>query len=225
MKKLYLLMAISFSLLITAISCTPEPIPEPTPATFTVTNLIVTPLKAQPEEIITITAEVTNTGDTSGSYLAILILDDEMQAQRDVYVAPNTKGYVRFRVKGGMGNYTVSVGGVVASYTIELSAERQAEARYYYEIYLRYTNAVDLYLEQANKYRDMAIATYQSDAEKWNWEMAQAHANWMGEVLIDEDMHEFSDDFADISERYMVKARHAQDKAREYYGLYLKTKQ
>ena len=127
MKITYLFIATTLFLILGVVGCAAEPIPAPipapappppSPATFTVTNLIITPLIAQPTETITITAEVKNTGGTPGNYLAIFKLNDEMKAQRKVYITVGGKEYVSFQVRGGQGDYFASIGEISAGYTV-----------------------------------------------------------------------------------------------------------
>jgi hypothetical protein len=101
----------------------------PAPASFSVTNLVITPLVAQPTDAVTITAEVTNMGGTSGSYLAVLKLNDIPKAQQQISVPAQGKQYVSWQIKGGLGNLLVSVGEVSASYTV-LPSSTQASSQY-----------------------------------------------------------------------------------------------
>ncbi len=96
----------------------PLPAPAPVPASGGVTNLIISPLVAQSDEVVTITAEVTNTGGTLGEYLATLEIDGVRKSQQSIYVYPRSCSYVTFQVKGGRGVYSISVGGLSATYRV-----------------------------------------------------------------------------------------------------------
>lgn len=89
-----------------------------TPASFSVTNIVITPVEAQINETVTITAEITNTGGTSGNYLAVLRLNDIPEAQTQISIPAQGKEYVSWQIKGELGNYFVSVGEMSASYTV-----------------------------------------------------------------------------------------------------------
>ncbi|MFC1971504.1 CARDB domain-containing protein [Chloroflexota bacterium] len=54
------------------------------PPTFQVTNLAITPAVAKSGEVITISADVTNTSDTAGTYVATLWINDTVEAGKDV---------------------------------------------------------------------------------------------------------------------------------------------
>ena len=135
------LLLVSFVVLLLAIintSCSESmspsytyvPTPKPVqPASLSVTNIVITPLIAQPTDAVTITAEITNTGGTSGSYLAVLRLNDVPKAQTQISVSAQGKQYVSWQIKGGLGNLLVSVGEVSASYTV-LPASTPALSQY-----------------------------------------------------------------------------------------------
>ena len=129
--RLLLVVSVLMSLAIIAAGCsgsvqsleyvpTPEPPPLQTPASFSVTNMVVTPLVSRPDEAITITAEIRNSGDTADSYLAVLKLNGIPKAQKPVYIPARSKSYVSWQVKGGQGKYIASVGGLSTNYTVQL---------------------------------------------------------------------------------------------------------
>lgn len=174
MKIIYLFIATTLFLILGVVGCAsepppvPEPIPAlapppPSPAEFSVTNLVITPLIAQPTETITITAEVKNTGGTPGNYRAILKLNDEMQAQRTVYITVGGKEYVSFQVRGGRGNYFASIGELSAGYTVLPSVPSTQQAPIYrpptptdrYEPPFL-SSMRDSYLNQAESYQRQA---------------------------------------------------------------------
>jgi hypothetical protein len=110
---------IAVSLMIITTSCLQPKSPQTqSPASLSVTNIIITPVVASTNETVTITAEITNSGGTSGSYLAVLRLNDIPKAQTQISVPAQGKQYVSWQIKGGLGSCLVSVGEASASYTV-----------------------------------------------------------------------------------------------------------
>ena len=120
-------------LLVGVVSCDSEQVPgsmseyvvTPSPsqtlelAKFSVTNLTVTPQIAHSNEMITITAEITNSGGSAGYYTATLNVANVQKFQQ-VYVPAQSKEYVSFEVTGGAGTYFPSIGEMSANYTVFL---------------------------------------------------------------------------------------------------------
>ena len=94
-------------------------------ASFTVSNLSLSPTSVNPGQNVTITAEVTNTGGTEDSYTATLKINGAAQATKEVTLTPDASTTVSFVVEAGdaAGDYAVEIGGQSASFTIATAAE------------------------------------------------------------------------------------------------------
>jgi len=93
--------------------------PPPAPAAFSVTNLSVKPLEAQPKEAVTITVSVANTGGTEGRYTVVLEINGVKEAEKRVTVAAGRSRSVSFSVsKEDAGTYSLVVDGLSASFTV-----------------------------------------------------------------------------------------------------------
>ena len=97
----------------------PPPAPAPAPAAFSLSNLTVQPIEVQPNESVTITVSVANTGGTEGSYSVVLMINGVKEAEKRVTVAAADSQLVSFCVsKEEAGSYTVVVDGLRASFTV-----------------------------------------------------------------------------------------------------------
>ncbi|HEY87146.1 MAG TPA: hypothetical protein G4O06_03860 [Dehalococcoidia bacterium] len=89
------------------------------PAAFSVSNLSVQPAEAQPEEAVTITVSVTNTGDKEGSYTVVLAINEVKEAQKSVTVAADSSQDISFTTsKEEAGNYNVAVDRLSGSFSV-----------------------------------------------------------------------------------------------------------
>jgi len=98
-----------------------EPVvpPTPEPAVFSVKDLIIKPTEVQPKEAVTITASVTNTGGTEGSYTVILKINGVKEAEKSVTIAAGGSQDVAFSVtKEEPGSHTVTVDGLSSNFTV-----------------------------------------------------------------------------------------------------------
>jgi hypothetical protein len=101
----------------------PVPTPTPTPATLWVTNLSIHPTEVQPNEIVTITVSVANTGGTEGSYTVILKINGEKEAEKSVTIAAGSSEIVTFTVTRDIaGTYLVDVDGLIGVFTVKEKA-------------------------------------------------------------------------------------------------------
>jgi len=97
----------------------PVPPPPPVPAAFSVTNLSVTPLEVEPGETVTIIVLVANTGGEAGSYQVNLVINDLVEATKEVTVRAGLSKEVTFSVtREEAGSYTVTVDGQSGSFTV-----------------------------------------------------------------------------------------------------------
>jgi hypothetical protein len=93
---------------------------ETRPASFTIYNLMINPAKARPGESITVTTSVANTGDLTGSYNIILMVDDVFVDNKEVTVPGGTNKVVTFELsKDTIGSYSVGVNGLSGSFVVE----------------------------------------------------------------------------------------------------------
>jgi hypothetical protein len=92
---------------------------EPTPAKFEVSNLAVSPSQAQPDQKITISINVTNTGGKSGDYSLVLKIDGTVRSSKQVIVAAGTSQTVNFTTTGySAGKHQVEVSGLSGEFEI-----------------------------------------------------------------------------------------------------------
>lgn len=118
--------SLSFVLVLSLVACTgpastpeptpaPEPtsapLPEPTSALIQVTDLVVSPVEVKLGEVVVITADLTNTGDTEDSYIIELTINDTTVLMSEVTVPAGETGKLRFlNREESKGIYVVSLG-------------------------------------------------------------------------------------------------------------------
>ncbi|MFC1912785.1 PGF-pre-PGF domain-containing protein, partial [Chloroflexota bacterium] len=89
------------------------------PAAFVPSILTVSPSQVEPGEEIAVSVTVTNTGDLSGSYDVVLMIDNVVEATQAVTLAGHTSQTVTFAVqKEVVGNYSVTVDGLTKSFVV-----------------------------------------------------------------------------------------------------------
>ena len=104
--------------------------PPPTPASFSLSNLSIEPLEALPGEMVTITATLTNTGGTSGSYDVTINIDSIEGDTHTITVGPGSNQNVVFEVhRDNSASYEVAVGNLSGSFTV-LSGDLVLEAAF-----------------------------------------------------------------------------------------------
>lgn len=94
----------------------PKPEPEvqvpPSPAAFSLSSFSVRPMRVTSDEKATASITVTNTGGTRGNYIAILSVDGEKQATRDVVLGPGDSQTVTFDLPiDQVGTYLIDIDG------------------------------------------------------------------------------------------------------------------
>jgi len=95
----------------------------PPPAQFTIAGLDVTPERVPPGQPVTVSAQVTNTGDSGGSYTVNLTVNGQVEQTKTVTLAPEAVETVTFTVtKETPGSYTVSIGGLTEEFTVAASS-------------------------------------------------------------------------------------------------------
>jgi hypothetical protein len=95
------------------------PVFTPAPAAFSVSNLSILPTSVEPNEAVTITALVANTGDTEGNYEVSLKINGVERIERVVTVPAADFSVVSFTVtEENAGSYSVAVDGLEGSFTV-----------------------------------------------------------------------------------------------------------
>jgi len=91
----------------------------PSPAQFTITGLDVTPEQVPPGQPVTVSAQVTNIGDSEGNYTVNLTVNGQVEQTKAVTLAPEVMETVTFTVtKETPGSYTVSIGDLTEEFTV-----------------------------------------------------------------------------------------------------------
>jgi len=93
---------------------------EATPARFEIGNVTINPSQAQPDQKVTISLEVTNSGGTTGDHNLELTVDGTARATKQVTLAPLASQTVTFAVTGdGVGKHYVEVAGLAGEFEIK----------------------------------------------------------------------------------------------------------
>ncbi len=88
------------------------------PASFAISDLSVTPSKVKPREQVTISALVTNTGGSEGSYTVVLKINGVEETKKEVILGAGKSETVTFTItKDTEGTYTVNIAGKVGRFT------------------------------------------------------------------------------------------------------------
>jgi hypothetical protein len=98
----------------------PEPGP-PEPASFILSNLVVSPITVEPDEPVTVSVTVMNVGEEAGSYTAELLVDGSKVDEDTVTLVGGASETVVFTgVSGEEGSHTVSVSNLYGGFTVEM---------------------------------------------------------------------------------------------------------
>lgn len=90
-----------------------------TAPTFTVSDLAISPKEVSAGQPVTISAKVTNTGNTAGSYTAILKINGNVEATKEVALSAGASTTVTFSVtRDEPATYNVELGGQVGKFTV-----------------------------------------------------------------------------------------------------------
>ncbi len=110
-----------FMLLTSVAACAPvSPVtPQPDiiqqPATFEVSPITLSPSTVMAGDSVTVIATVSNSGDVSGTYHAVLLVDGQPSGSRDIDVAPHSSQGFNFQlIKNAPGSYNLSIGNSTA---------------------------------------------------------------------------------------------------------------
>ena len=98
----------------------PAPPPPLAPVAFSLSKLSVKPAEVKPNEPVTITVSVANTGGTEGSYTVVLKINGVKEAEKSTTVAAGESQDVSFTpvTKEQAGSYSVDVDGLSATFTV-----------------------------------------------------------------------------------------------------------
>jgi hypothetical protein len=97
------------------------------PAAFSLSNLSIQPTQVQPNQTVTITASVANSGGIEGSHTVVLQINGEKEAERTITVAAGKSQVVTFTlVKEKAGSYTVALDGLIGRFTVVAPPETPA---------------------------------------------------------------------------------------------------
>jgi hypothetical protein len=100
-----------------------------TPATFKISAFDISPAVVNPDESITISATITNTGDLAGSHEVTLMINKGVTDIKEVNLAGHASQQVTFTLKPhNAGSYDVDVNGLGATFIVrELPAKPEEE--------------------------------------------------------------------------------------------------
>ncbi|MBN1177198.1 MAG: hypothetical protein JXA51_05920, partial [Dehalococcoidales bacterium] len=103
-------------------TATPEQVEEVAGlTTFTVSNLRVTPSQVMNGEVVTITADVVNTGDVEGSYTVVLKINGIVETDSEVTLNSGARQQVSSSISRNIaGTYNVDVNGLTDSFTVRV---------------------------------------------------------------------------------------------------------
>jgi hypothetical protein len=93
-------------------------------SSFEINNLKVEPIEAKVGEIVTITADVTNIGNTTSSHEAMLVINDEKEGLQTVTLAPNETKSVEFTYTPAQeGSYNITISDESAEFNVLAPSE------------------------------------------------------------------------------------------------------
>jgi len=89
------------------------------PASFEITNLLVTPSKVNEGETVTVLAQVTNVGGSTGKYDVTLTVDGRVIGMKEVILEPSSTTLVNFALKETLGGeHKVEVNGLQGKFFV-----------------------------------------------------------------------------------------------------------
>jgi hypothetical protein len=119
-KRRKILVVASVLMAVTVITCLIIFWPRPRPATFELSNFSVTPAEAFIGDMVTITADVSNTGEITGTYTAVLTINGVTVETKDILVAGGATETVTFTVvRDEAGTYNIGVNGLTRTLTVK----------------------------------------------------------------------------------------------------------
>jgi hypothetical protein len=100
---------------------------QPPEAVFSISGLTISPLTAGPQEEITISADISNTGAAEGDYKVFLNINDINEMSKSVTLGPGASQEITFTTsKENAGKYEVTIGDQTGSFTISSDTNTQS---------------------------------------------------------------------------------------------------
>lgn len=121
MKRILLISVMLVALLLGACAPVTTPTPEPTPATFTISDLSIYPAEINAGERIIISVLATNDGDLAGNYQITFKINNVTVETVDIHLAGGDTKKVDFAtaVDYVPGTYSVDVNGLLGTFTVK----------------------------------------------------------------------------------------------------------
>ena len=128
MRKIALLASVVLLVLLTAAACPADGTTPPDgsgngtePPSFSVENLIISPMEIQPGETVTVSVRVRNRGGTQGDYTVVLRINGTTEAEETVTVRAGGSERAEFSLtRQAEGTYTVTIDDLSGSFTLTL---------------------------------------------------------------------------------------------------------
>ncbi len=93
--------------------------PSPGLASFTISDLLISPVEVYPSEEVTISALVNNIGGSEGTYTVILKVGDIEEVRNEITLEPGTGEKLYFSTtKNEVGSYAIDVNGQTGRFTV-----------------------------------------------------------------------------------------------------------
>jgi len=90
----------------------------PPPASFSLSDPVIEPERVKPGEAVNISALLSNTGGTEGSYTVVLRINGDAEAEKEVTLAAGEAERVSFSLTKPPGSYNVSLGELQGSFIV-----------------------------------------------------------------------------------------------------------
>ena len=90
----------------------------PPPASFSISDLVIEPEQVKPGGAVNISALLSNTGGTGGSYTVVLRISGASEAEKEVTLAAGEAERVTFSLTKPAGSYNVSLGELQGSFIV-----------------------------------------------------------------------------------------------------------
>lgn len=101
----------------------------PLPAKFKFSNFAINPSQAQPDQSVTVSLIVTNSGGTIGSHELQLKIDGIIRAAREITLASKSGETVKFEVSNlAVGEHQIEVAGLTGQLSVVISPSSPAES-------------------------------------------------------------------------------------------------
>jgi archaellum component FlaF (FlaF/FlaG flagellin family) len=113
LKKILIAFLVIFTIVFTSVVISCEG------AIFEASNLLIEPASALAGDIISVSVDVTNTGDSEDTYDAVLLVNGVEDSSKEISLAPGASQTVTFHLTREMtGVYEIKVGGASGEFAI-----------------------------------------------------------------------------------------------------------